>query len=627
MLTGNDAAFVAKAKFFDKVKMFLNATTAGKVIGWIFACLFIPFICVFSEMITRNSMKQFFAYLFKYFPRFLFALIFVGLIFFALFFLTKRLWIAGLVSGTFFYIASAVQYFKSTIIGDNFYPWDLFFVGEMGGFMDFLPKIRPKFYMVFFLAVLILYIFILSLLHYGDKISYKFSIAIFAIFAVALYLFIFGKNIRLRVYPKFGIHVDHMNYQNANYDQNGFIAAFFLNTGGLKLIAPEDYSEASIKTELAKYQEEPWKNRERPDIIVILSESLWDPENLPGVQISEDPLKNMKKIIEENHGGVMVSNTFGGGTIRPEFEVLTSFSMADMPSGALPYQQYLRGNLFSFAQYYHDMGYRTAGIHTYTSSFYKRGHSYAKLGFDKFIGAEELTDPEYSGPFISDKQLMKEIIKEVETDPKTPSFVFGISMENHGLYSGKYESSDIDIKATGKDFDPEENDILVNYAQGVKNADEAIKELYDYVKQREKPTVVLVFGDHLPSLGSEYKLYHAAGAIKDPDADRWSSNEKKFMFETPFAVFSNYDTGNEFKGDNEEVSPYFLLMLLNDYIGGQKIPYLKFLEDFYNTTTLYNERYDMYDEAANITSAKKFADIHKKITYGALDLGGKVLGK
>ena len=100
---------------------------------------------------------------------------------------------------------------------------------------------------------------------------------------------------------------------------------------------------------------------EKPDIIIVMSESFWDPTRLPGVKITPDPIANVRKL----RSGSMFSPEFGGMTANVEFEALTGFSNAFLPYGSIPYQQYVRGTMPSLATFLKSEGYRTRAIHPF----------------------------------------------------------------------------------------------------------------------------------------------------------------------------------------------------------------------------------------------------------------------
>jgi phosphoglycerol transferase MdoB-like AlkP superfamily enzyme len=65
----------------------------------------------------------------------------------------------------------------------------------------------------------------------------------------------------------------------------------------------------------------------KPDIVVILSESFFDPTILNGYDKDVDFMPNLRRLAQHGTSGWMHSPTFGGGTIRTEFEVLTGLSL------------------------------------------------------------------------------------------------------------------------------------------------------------------------------------------------------------------------------------------------------------------------------------------------------------
>ena len=70
-------------------------------------------------------------------------------------------------------------------------------------------------------------------------------------------------------------------------------------------------------------------------------------------------------------------------------------------------------------------------------------------------------------------------------------FIQGITMENHGLYLNKFDPSEWNIDFTSDTLSEEESNLLHNYCKGVSDSDAQLGRLYEYVMNREKPTVVL----------------------------------------------------------------------------------------------------------------------------------------
>ena len=185
------------------------------------------------------------------------------------------------------------------------------------------------------------------------------------ILLVCLYLFTINPTVRGYYEPLFGISPKAPGNQATNYEENGFITGFVLNFASLNMGAPANYNEKYLAKAFEKYQPsaESGQDFQNPDIIVVLSEAYWDPTVLNDVTFSEDPLKNYRRIAAEHPSGNMVSCTFGGGTVRPEFEILTGMTTNMLPSGNVPYQQYVFEDIFSYARHFKNQGYDTVGAY------------------------------------------------------------------------------------------------------------------------------------------------------------------------------------------------------------------------------------------------------------------------
>ena len=393
---------------------------------------------------------------------------------------------------------------------------------------------------------------------------------------------------------------------------------------------PDNYSERYLEKAFAQYQpdEASGADFQNPDVIVILSESFWDPTTLKNVSFTEDPIPNYRRILAENHGGSMVSCTFGGGTVRPEFEILTGMTTSMLPSGNVPYQQYVFNNIYSYAREFKNQGYDTIGIHTYQKEFYERDRAYPLLGFDEMLGEYDLHAEQHfnSGPFLTDESLVEEIMYQLEQPHEKGVFIQGITMENHGLYLNKFDPSEWNIDFTSDTLSEEESNLLHNYCKGVSDSDAQLGRLYEYVMNREKPTVVLWYGDHLPTLGNDFGVYASTGTITSTTAANWTEEEKYQMFSTPYVVFSNYDTGHEYRADGTPVSPYLLTALMYDYIGAPETLRSNFLLDLYAHCPVISPYYNLYSEGCDEETRNKYIKLHELLTYDDL-MGEQYLTK
>ena len=243
--------------------------------------------------------------------------------------------------------------------------------------------------------------------------------------------------------------------QQTNYSKNGFTTAFTLNVLSMNIEMPENYSEEGIRLSLDKYEDKPAKESfSSPDIILILSESFWDPRGLVGTTFSDNPLANFDEIAsrKNTYSGKFYVSVNGGGTVRPEFEVLTGMTTDYLPSGSVPWQ-YVSRDIPSFVSLYKDLGYHTVSVHPYLASFYNRKETYPYVGFDEMYFADELAgvsavENVIRGLQTSDESFVNYLKYFLEQDDETdtPSFLFGISMENHAPYAGRFSELTIQVQ-------------------------------------------------------------------------------------------------------------------------------------------------------------------------------------
>jgi phosphoglycerol transferase MdoB-like AlkP superfamily enzyme len=253
---------------------------------------------------------------------------------------------------------------------------------------------------------------------------------------------------------------------------------------------------------------------ERPDIIVIQSESFFDPITLNGIESTEDLLPNLHRAEALGYGGTMKVPTFGGGTLRTEFEVLAGVPMAAIPELKFPYLQLHSKVLPSIVKVAHDNGYRAIAVHPNDPSFWNRKNAFRAMGFDAFYSKEDFpANVKKDGLYISDEAMTSKIINILD-DASKPTFLMAISIEAHGPYG----SSRVANEAVKKKIpvptswpEPAVNEYQ-SYAYHIHHADRQLGRLWNYLEARNTPFVLIFYGDHLPGLP---KVYRASGGFKN----------------------------------------------------------------------------------------------------------------
>ena len=368
---------------------------------------------------------------------------------------------------------------------------------------------------------------------------------------------------RLRVIPI-------MWDQTENYRHNGFALAFAINLPMANVNAPAGYMADAIDRIPVKSLPAGTTHRGKPDVIVLMSESFWDPTRLPKVKLTPDPMPTIREL----QGGNVFSPEFGGMTANVEFEALTGFSNAFLPYGSIPYQQYIRNPIPSLATFFRGEGYVSRAIHPFQGWFWNRTAVYKAFGFDMFRSEENMPAMQKRGIFASDESLTKEIIRQAE-EVEDPFFFFAVTLQGHGPYeANRYAKNTIKVEG---DLPEADRQVLATYAQGVKEADDSLKMLMDWAKERDRETIIVLFGDHLPPLNT---VYSSTGYMKGITAERKGPKDQmKAEHETPLVVWSN-KTGP--KKNIGTISPAFLSYQILKQAGYEHPYYTGFLGKVYD---------------------------------------------
>ncbi|EMR06627.1 Lipoteichoic acid synthase 1 [Bhargavaea cecembensis DSE10] len=459
---------------------------------------------------------------------------------------TNRFLISFIITNILAAGLTAVSYFKMNFLGENLYPWDLFLYNNV---INLLPSLSEQINLpriltmaAIGLAVIVALIVFIRLKKPPRLVKFPWwgRVIMALVGLLVLSSFIFYRSFPVAgqvLEDRFGIMNRDWN-QNENYTVNGFFVAFLLNTQSAIVLPPSGYGKGKM-AEIAQEIEEEKDEREteisdtRPNIIMIMNEAFWDPTLLSeDLKFNQDPMPNVR----EMQSGWFLAPVFGGGTANSEFEVLTGMSNAFLPNGSVPYQQYITSDIPALPNYLKSFGYRTLAVHPYPKWFWNRESVYQHMGFDDFIDIDRLDNPEYIGPYVGDAEVTREIVRQVE-DSEDPLFLYAVTMQNHISYNpGRYE--EVKITSQGGGLTPEMRSIVDLYAQGVLDADQALKDLMDTL---EEPTVIVFFGDHMPSLGLDYQAYKEAGYVPGgPGEENWELADTYNMRRTPLVFWNNF---------------------------------------------------------------------------------------
>ncbi|UJF31292.1 LTA synthase family protein [Paenibacillus hexagrammi] len=392
------------------------------------------------EVLSRGHYGEMVSWSAGHIPALLFNMMIVTACLLLAFAAIGRARIAYWVISALLLILSLVSGVKLKLLGVPLLPWDFVLAGETSDMVQYVTNILTYRVLIGLLIFAVASYFLLyrtSL--YTKKASAKERIVL-AVISLLMITAIY-KDGPLPVEKWLGIHAEPWN-QAENAKNNGFAFSTVLNTKMMFNKDREGYDDQAIAAIVSqtpkpvKAGDTPQKDV-KPNVIVVLSESFWDPTIIPGVEFSRDPIPFFHKLQKENTSGWMLSPQYGGGTANVEFEVLTGNSMRFLPQGSIAYNQYITNEVDSLASIYARQGYTSTAISPFYSWYFNSDKVYKDFGFSKYIPIEYFK-PNYSGPYIADSEVADNIIHTTSLSDG-PDFVFANTMENHfHYYPGKF---------------------------------------------------------------------------------------------------------------------------------------------------------------------------------------------
>ena len=290
------------------------------------------------------------------------------------------------------------------------------------------------------------------------------------------------------------------NYTNITemYDNYGFVYCFVNGIVDKGIKEPETYSNEEIDQILDNLKDEE-NDTEKPNIIFVQLESFFDVNTVDYLSFSKDPLPNFHKLQSKYSSGYITVPTVGAGTVNTEFEILTGMNQHDFGASEYPYKTKLKEQTCESICYdLKNLGYTSHCVHNNTAKFYGRNTVFSNLGFDTFTTLEYMRNIALNPVgWATDKCMAEEIIKTLDSTEGT-DFTFGITVQSHGKYDVEgYTNKHVDTYGA-----PEEMAGQFNYfVDQCYEVDAMIGNLVKKLKHRDEKTILVLYGDHLPTLG------------------------------------------------------------------------------------------------------------------------------
>lgn len=377
---------------------------------------------------------------------------------------------------------------------------------------------------------------------------------------------------------------DYSNLTNA-YREYGLPYCFVVSIVDRGVDEPDEYEKELVESSLLELEElfqnlnkKPISDvtindNQKPNIIFLQLESFMDPNCILNLDFSENPVPYFTYLKENYPSGVLNVPSFGAGTANVEFEILTGLNLNFFGAGEYPYTTVMQKQTTETISYnLKENGYFSTVIHNNRATFYNRDKVFKNMGFDRFVSSEFMTNLEYTQVgWAKDMVLVQEILKALKNSEE-PDFIYSISVQPHGKYPESLEEIE-KYYMTASFNDGTEDDKLLSqyiyYISQLYEVDLFLKELTKQLENNAEPTMLVLYGDHLPNFEFEDEnLYH---------------NDK---YKSEYVIWSNFNSHLE----DKEISTYELSSYILESIGCSN----GIINKLHQTKEL-NEKYlDMY---------------------------------
>ena len=549
----------------------------------------------------------------------------IYLVFYLFFYLiTGRYHMVGLIVNISLYVWSLLNYFIELFRGSPFVPLDVLSFGTGLSVSDgYTYELSWKLILGSIMFFLIYLVNKKSVNIKPKKLKFKLlaklaPAAYIAVVVISLFFTDYAANL--------GYKPDFWD-QSRGYHRTGSFFNFCLNTKYLIIRKPSDYNAANVSdyvaetlkdagvdpddhtvsTNLLTGQNDYTANTDgtMPNIICIMNESLSDPGALGNLETNEDYMPFIHSLTENTIKGSLSMPVFGAGTSNSEFEFLSGDSISFLPTGCNVYQSYVKDTVPSLVSTLGALGYSKTAFHPYYGEGWNRRNVYPLLGFENYISIEDFVDQDILDTykqnndvteyemllnerypdrnmllrrFVSDSYDYSMVENMYENrDTSKPFFLFNVTMQNHGGYAMSYTNFSQEIYVTNMNgIYPKAN----RYLSLVKRSDEAFQELVDYFSNVSEPTILCMFGDHLPSI--EDGFYEE---LFGTSLDHLTTEQQQLRYTTPFVIWANYDIP---EATLNQISANYLSTLVLQTAGLPLTQYNRYLASLYQKLPIIN---------------------------------------
>ena len=266
------------------------------------------------------------------------------------------------------------------------------------------------------------------------------------------------------------------------------------------------------------------EEQDYPNVIFLQLESFFDVKYIGNFSCTEDPVPFFTYLKENYISGFLEVPSIGAGTANTEFECITGMNLDLFGPGEYPYKTILKDRTCeSLAYILKGLGYSASAMHNNDGTFYNRHEVFSNLGFDRYLSIEYMENAEVNElNWARDKVLTGQIMK-VLSGTKERDFIYAISVQGHGAYPEEPLLSETEIEIELPEELAEYYYQYLYYVHQLREMDSFLKELVLNLSACREEVVLVLYGDHLPSLGLSDEL------LKNGNA-----------FQTEYVIWSNF---------------------------------------------------------------------------------------
>ena len=284
-----------------------------------------------------------------------------------------------------------------------------------------------------------------------------------------------------------------------------------------------------------------------PNIIFLQLESFFDVNYIENFSCTENPIPFFTYLKENYSSGFLEVPSIGAGTANTEFECITGMNLDFFGPGEYPYKTILKEQTCeSMAYILKGLGYSASAMHNNDGTFYGRNRVFSNLGFDRYVSVEYMENAPVNELNWARDRVLVEQIRKVLSGTKERDYIYAISVQGHGAYPKEplLAQTQMDVQL------PEELSEYyyqyLYYVHQLKEMDSFLEELILNLSACQEEVVLVLYGDHLPSLGLSDELLQNENA-----------------FQTEYVIWTNF----EFTAEDKDIQAYQLSARVLETLG------------------------------------------------------------